>query len=152
MKVILLEDVKSLGKAGDLVEVSPGYANNMLFRKKLALEATSSNLNSLKTRKQSEDAKTEKQYQEALAMAEKMQNITFVLPVKCGEGKKLYGAVTAIDVAKAIASEGFSVDKRGITVETHIKTPGDYEAEVRLHPKVSVVIKIKVAETDKKSP
>jgi large subunit ribosomal protein L9 len=149
MKVILLQDVKSLGKADDIVEVSTGYANNMLFKKNLALEATTSNLNSIKMRKKAEVAKIQRELETAIATGKEMQDKVFSLPMKCGEGGRLYGAVTSMDVASAIAKAGYKVDKRGITVTSHIKTIGEFDVEVKLHTKVTTKVKIKVIEAEK---
>ena len=144
MKVILLEDVKSLGKADDIVEVSAGYANNMLFKKKLALEATPENLNSVKMRKKAEAEKLAKEYELAVQNGKLMEGKTFDLQMKCGEGNRLYGAVTAMDVAKAMETAGFKVDKRNISIDNHIKVLGVYDAEIKLHSKVSVKVKLNV--------
>jgi len=149
MKVILLQDVKSLGKAEDIVEVSTGYANNMLFKKNLALEATPSNLNSIKIKKKAEAARIQRELESAIVMGNEMQDKVFVLPMKSGEGGRLYGAVTSMDVANAIGAAGYKVDKRGITVTTHIKNVGEFDVEVKLHPKVTTRVKIKVTETGK---
>lgn len=149
MKVILLQDVKALGKAEDIVEVSTGYANNMLFKKNLALEATPSNLNSIKIKKKAEAAKLQRELESAIETGKVMQDKVFTLPMKCGEGGRLYGAVTSMDVAQAIGEAGFKVDKRGITVTTHIKTIGEFEVEVKLHAKVTTKVKIKVVESEK---
>lgn len=149
MKVILLQDVKSLGKADDIVEVSTGYANNMLFKKNLALEATTSNLNSIKMRKKAEVAKIQRELETAIAMGKEMQDRVFSLPMKCGEGGRLYGAVTSMDVANAIGKAGYKVDKRGITVTSHIKNIGEFDVEVKLHTKVITKVKIKVVEAEK---
>ncbi len=149
MKVILLQDVKSLGKAEDIVEVSTGYANNMLFKKNLALEATPSNMNSIKIKKKAEAAKLQRELESAIAMGKEMQDKVFTLPMKCGEGGRLYGAVTSMDVAAAIGKAGYKVDKRGITVTSHIKSVGAFDVEVKLHPKVSTKVKIKVIEAEK---
>ena len=149
MKVILLQDVKSLGKAEDIVEVSTGYANNMLFKKNLALEATPSNLNSIKIKKKAEAARIQRELESAIVMGNSMQDKVFVLPMKSGEGGRLYGAVTSMDVANAIGAAGYKVDKRGITVTTHIKNVGEFDVEVKLHPKVTTRVKIKVIEAEK---
>lgn len=146
MKVILLQDVKALGKADDIVDVSTGYANNMLFKKNLALEATPSNLNSIKMRKKAEAAKAQKELENAIAMGREMQDKVIVMPMKCGEGGKLYGAVTSMDVAQAVEKAGYKVDKRGITIETHIKSIGEFVAEIKLHTQVTTKVKIKVVD------
>lgn len=149
MKVILLQDVKALGKADDIVEVSAGYANNMLFKKNLALEATPSNLNSIKIKKKAEQARADKQLQDAKATAKEMEDKVFSVPMKCGEGKRLYGAVTAMDIASALLAQGYKIDKRGITVDAHMKTLGDYEVDIKLHTNVSAKIKVRVVELAK---
>ncbi|MHB1484593.1 MAG: 50S ribosomal protein L9 [Saccharofermentanales bacterium] len=149
MKVILLQDVKSLGKAQDIVEVSTGYANNMLFKKNLALEATTSNLNSIKIKKKAEAAKAQRELETAIATGKEMQSKVFTLPVKCGEGGRLYGAVTSMDIAQAIGQAGYKVDKRGITIPVNIKNLGEYEAEIKLHTQVTTKVKINVVEIPK---
>ena len=146
MKVILLEDVKSLGKADDIVEVSSGYANNMLIKKKLALEATPANLNSVKMRKKTEAEKVQKEYEDAVRSGKEMDGKIFELPMKCGEGNRLYGAVTAMDVARVIEASGFKVDKRDISIDSHIKTVGEYDAEIKLHNKVTVKVRLHVTD------
>ena len=148
MKVILLQDVKALGKADDIVEVSPGYANNMLFKKNLALEATPANLNAVKMKKNAEAARAQRELEEAKRIAAQMEGKTFILKAKCGEGSRLYGAVTAIDIAKAIADAGYDVDKRGITIKGNIKSLGRYEAQVKLHTQVNANIAINVVSVD----
>lgn len=149
MKVILLEDVRALGKTDDIVEVSAGYANNLLFKKKLALEATPANLNSVKMRKKTEAEKVLKEYDDAVKTGKDMEGKIFVLPMKCGEGNRLYGAVTSIDVARVIEASGYKVDKRDISIDAHIKTIGEYDAEIKLHNKVAVKVKLHVTDLNK---
>ena len=144
MKVVLIQDVKNLGKVDDIVNVNDGYARNFLFRKQLALEATPENLNTVKTRKKAEAAKNQKALKEAQDIAEKLKGKVFELPVKCGEGGRLYGAITAMDVAQALAAAGFKVDKRGIQISQPIKSLGDYTIDVRLHSEVTFPLKIKI--------
>ncbi len=144
MKVILLQDVKGHGKADDIVEVNDGYARNFLFKKNLALEATPANLNSIKIKKSAEAAKAERELEEAREVGSRLKDQIFTLPVKCGEGGRLYGAITSMDVAAVLEKSGYSVDKRNITIKTQIKNLGDFEADVKLHPKVTVKIGIKV--------
>ena len=144
MKVILLQDVKGHGKADDIVEVNDGYARNFLFKKDLALEATPANLNSVKNKKKAEAAKSARELEDARKVGETLNNKIFTLPVKCGEGGRLYGAITSMDVAAALEKEGYSVDKRNINFKTQIKNLGDFEADVKLHPKVTVKIGVKV--------
>lgn len=144
MKVVLIKDVKNLGKADDIVEVNDGYARNFLFRKQLALEATPDNLNVVKTRKKAQDAKSQKALEESKALAAKLKDEVFELPVKCGEGGRLYGAITAIDVAQALANAGYKIDKRSIQISQPIKSLGEYTLDVRLQSEVSFKLKIKV--------
>jgi large subunit ribosomal protein L9 len=148
MKVILLQDVKSLGKADDIIEVNDGYARNYLFKQKLALEATPVNLNSVKNRKKAEAAKAERDLETAKEEAVKLKDRFFTVAVKCGEGGRLYGAVTAMDIAAALKKEGFEIDKRNININQQIKNLGEYEADVRLHQEVHVKIGIKVVSLD----
>ncbi len=150
MKVILLEDIKTLGKADDIVEVSAGYANNMLIKRKLALEATPANINSVKMRKKTEAEKLAREYEEAVRAGKEMEGRIIELPMKCGEGNRLYGAVTAMDVAKAFEASGYPVDKRNIEFDPHIKTLGDYDAQIRLHSKVTVKVRLRVTDLGKK--
>ena len=144
MKVILLKDVKSLGKTDDIKEVPDGYARNFLFKQNLALEATPANLNSVKNRKNAELARTERELAQARETASQLHGKTFTLPMKCGEAGRLYGAVTAMDVANLLARDGFKVDKRGITFPQAIKSLGSFEADIRLHHEVNVKIGLKV--------
>ncbi len=144
MKVILLEDVKSLGKADDIVNVNDGYARNFLFKKNLALEATASNLNSVKNRKKAENARAAQKLEDAKVSAAKLEGKTFTLPVKCGEGGRLYGAVTAMDIAGALEKQGFEVDKRGINIKQAIKALGSFDVEVKLHSDVTAKITVQV--------
>ncbi len=140
MKVILLKDVKGLGKTDDIKEVQDGYARNFLFKQNLALEATPANLNSVKNRKNAEAARLERELAQARELASQLHGKVFTMPMKCGEAGRLYGAVTAMDVADMLARSGFKVDKRGITIPTAIKSLGSFEAEIRLHHDVSVKI------------
>lgn len=144
MKVILLKEVKGLGKADDIVEVSDGYAHNFLIRQQLALESTPANLNVVKTRKQAEAARTARELAEARTMAAQLQGQVFNMPMKCGEGGRLYGAVTAMDVANALAKAGFKVDKRGITIRQVVKSLGEFDVDIRLHTDVTAKVQIKV--------
>lgn len=142
MKVILLEDVKALGKAGELVEVKPGYANNALLPQGKALEATAANLNMLKTKQKAEAAKAKQRLEEARQLAEQVRARQFEMAVKSGEGGRLYGSVTNQDIADLLAQAGFKVDKRGITFPATVKNLGEHLVDLKLHPEVSVQIKV----------
>ena len=144
MKVILLEDVKKLGKADDIVEVNDGYARNFLIKKGVALEASTANLNSVRVKKAALSEKARREKEDAQATGEKLSGKTFTLQMKSGEGGKLYGAVTAMDVASLLEKEGFSVDKKNVTLKNPIKTEGVFEASVKLHTDVTVPIKVEI--------
>lgn len=144
MKVILIKDVKGLGKIDDIVEVQDGYARNFLFRQNLALEATPANLNTVRTRKAAETAKAARVKEQAIQTGQKIKGQTFALKIKCGEAGRLYGAITAMDVAAMLEKQGFKVDKRDIILPAHIKTLGLYEAEIRLHPEVHVKFQLNI--------
>jgi len=144
MKVILLKDVKGLGKTDDIKEVQDGYARNFLFKQNLALEATPANLNSIKNKKGAEAARAARELAEAKDIGAKLAGQTIQLAMKTGEAGRLYGAVTAMDVAAALDKAGFKVDKRGITLHQAIKSLGRYEAEIKLHHEVTVKVGLEV--------
>lgn len=144
MKVILLSDVKGLGKTDDIVEVSDGYARNFLFKKNCALEATPSNLNTIKNRKGALAERARRDLEEAKAAGSSLSGRRIVLPMKTGEGGRLYGAVTAGDIADALEKQGFKADKKNITMRSPMKTTGEYEASVKLHTEVTVSIVVEV--------
>ncbi|HBP37401.1 MAG TPA: 50S ribosomal protein L9 [Clostridiales bacterium] len=144
MKVILLKEVQDLGKPDDIVEVHDGYARNYLIRQHLALEASPANLNDVKTRKQAESARINRELANARQIGSQISGQVFTLPMKCGEGGRLYGAVTAMDVAEALAKSGFKVDKRGIAIHQPIKTTGEYDIDIRLHTEVNIKVKVRV--------
>ncbi|MBP7402024.1 MAG: 50S ribosomal protein L9 [Clostridia bacterium] len=144
MKVILLQDVKGLGKLDQIVDVNDGYANNFLFRRNLAVEATPANLNSVKIRRNAQMAKADRELQDARDTASSIKDQVFAMPVKCGEGSRLYGAVTAMDVAAAMEKAGYKVDRRGIVIPNPIKTLGDHPVEIKLHSDVTVSVIVRV--------
>ncbi len=147
MKVILREDVKKIGKAGDLVTVSDGYARNYLFPRGWAVEATSGEMKTLKAKQEKEVNKVKKQEIEAQKAAEKLKTAVIDVKAKVGEGGRLYGSVTNKDLADAIkASIGFEIDKRRIELNEQVKTLGEYSAHIRLFQDVSVDIRFTVSE------
>ncbi len=129
MKVILLTDVKSLGKKGDLVTVADSYAKNFLIPKKLVAEATKTAQNERNQRIASEEKKKAEEKAAALAMYEKINGASVSVHMKCNDGR-MYGSVTNADVAKGLAELGFDVDKKKITLPAGIKNLGSYSAEV----------------------
>ena len=144
MKVILLQDVKGQGKKGEIVNASDGYARNFLLPKKLAVEANESNMKAWKRNKAKEEAAAAKKLADAQAKAKEIKGKTFVLKAKAGEGERLFGSVTNMDVAAALEESGITVDKRNIEMEDHIKTIGQYKVKIKLHPQVKTEIIVDV--------
>ena len=145
MKVILNADVKGKGKKGEIVNVSDGYARNFLFPKNLAKEATAQNLNAAKVAQDAAKHKKLVEKAEAMALAEKLSGKTVQLKAKCGEGNRLFGAVTAAEVAEALKqSMGIEVDKKKIALSGGIKELGTYDVAVKVYAEVSATIKVDV--------
>lgn len=144
MKVILLEDVKGRGKKGEVVNASDGYARNFLFPKKLAIEANDTNMKAWKRNKAKEEAAAAEKLAEAQAKAKEIKGKTFVLEAKAGEGDRLFGSVTNMDVAAVLEKSGVTVDKRNIEMEDHIKTIGQYKVKIKMHPQVKTEIIVDV--------
>lgn len=143
MKVILLQDVKPIGKKGDIAEVNDGYAKNFLIPKKMAVVATKDAQNERNQRIANEEKRKAQEKAEALALYEKLKGSVLTVPVKCFEGK-MYGSVTAQDVANALAAVGYTVDKKKITIPAAIKMLGEYDAEVWCYKETVAKIKINV--------
>lgn len=144
MKVILLQDVKGHGKKGEVVNASDGYARNFLFPKKLALEANDTNMKAWKRNKEKEEAAAAEKLAEAQADAKKIKGKTYVLKAKAGEGDRLFGSVTNMDIAAVLEENGIKVDKRNIELEDHIKTVGQYKVKIKMHPQVKTEIIVDV--------
>ncbi|MBI4640662.1 MAG: 50S ribosomal protein L9 [Candidatus Tectomicrobia bacterium] len=144
MKVILREDVAGIGKAGDLVEVAPGFGRNFLIPKKLAIEATEKNRKVAEQERQLRLERLAKAKGEALALAQTLLSISCTIPRKAGENEKLFGAVTSADIAEYLQREGVEIDRRKIELETPIKTLGVHEVPVKLHPEVVANVKVSV--------
>lgn len=148
MKVILREDVPSLGKGGELVEVKPGYGRNFLLPRGLAVAANPRNVREIEHQKQVAAAKAAKVKASAEAVAKRLADTPVSLKRKVGEQDKLYGSVTAMDIAEALGQRGLSIDRRSIDLPEPIKTLGDFEVPVKLHHEVAGTVKVKVeAET-----
>ena len=146
MKVVLKQDVKGLGKKGELVNASDGYARNFLFPKNLAVEANAQNMTELKNREQAAKYKIETDTAEAEKNAERMSGKTINLTAKAGQNGKLFGSITAKEIAEKIEKEfGIKTDKRKITVED-IKQFGTYEFEIKLYTGVSAKLFVRVGE------
>lgn len=147
MKVILLQDVKALGKKGDMVEVSNGYAGNYLLPRKLGIEATSKNVNDLKLKRANEDKKAAEQLAAAKDLAAELSDKTLELKLKVGEGGRTFGAVSTKEIAVAAKDQlGYEIDKKKISVDEPIRTVGSHIVKVKLHPKVTADLKVHVSE------
>ncbi len=144
MKVILTQDMHELGLEGDILDVANGYARNYLLPKGLALEATPQNLRFLEGRRKKIEAKRLRAKQEAEQLKEKMEALELCFVHKAGEKGKLYGSVTATDIASELEKQGIVVDRRKIVLEGPIKEVGDFEVKVKIYPEVTATLKVKV--------
>lgn len=142
MKVILLQDVKKIGKKGDVIEASDGYARNFLFPKKLAQEATSTNLHILNNKKENDRKQKLAEIEAAQKLAGELKGKEIAIKAKTGDSGKLFGAITSKDVAELINTQyKINVDKKKIVMDT-IKLAGEYEIEIKLYPEVSTKMKV----------
>ena len=147
MKVILLEDVKSLGKKGQIVNVSDGYARNMILPKKLGVEATSKNLNDLKLRKANEEKVAQENLDAAKAFAEELSTKEVILTLKVGECGRTFGSVSSKEISEAAKKQlNLDIDKKKLQLENPIRNLGVTNVPVRLHPKVTGSLKVWVKE------
>ena len=144
MKLILREDVYNLGKGGELVEVKAGYGRNFLIPRGLAVLANPKNIREVEHQKAVAAAKAAKLKASAEAVAKRLSDTPVTLRRKVGEQDKLYGSVTAMDVAEALAARGLDIDRRAIDLSEPIKTLGDFEVGVKLHSDVVGKVKVKV--------
>ena len=147
MKVILTADVKSLGKKGEIVDVSDGYARNMLLPKKLGVEANSKNINDLKLQKANEDKVAKEILEQAKALAAEIAEKSVTVSIKVGEGGKTFGSVSSKEIAEAAkAPIDLDLDKKKIQLSSPIRTLGVTMVPVKLHPKVTAELKVHVKE------
>ncbi len=145
MKVILQQEVKKMGKKGDVIEVSEGYARNYLLPRKLAVPATNANMNAVKLQKAAEERKQQRILEEAQVLGAQMAKIEVSIAVKTGEGGRLFGSVTGKDIADALkAKHNIDIDKRKIELKDTIKSLGTYPVTIKLHPEVSTQIKVHI--------
>jgi large subunit ribosomal protein L9 len=144
IEVILREDVKALGKAGELVKVKPGYARNFLLPKGLAFEATEGNKKRIAAESKARTSRLAAERGEAESLAAKLGALVVELRGKAGEEGKLFGSITSADIAAALARMGVEIDKRKVELEHHIKTLGEHIVAVRLHPEVHAEVKVNV--------
>ena len=147
MKVILLQDVKALGKKGDVVNVSDGYARNAIFPKKLGVEANAKNLNDLKLQNQHADKVAQENYEAALAMAENLKDKKVTVKMKAGEGGRTFGSVSSKEISEAAKKQlNLDIDKKKLQLPEPIRALGVTQVPVRLHPKVTGTLKVWVKE------
>jgi large subunit ribosomal protein L9 len=146
MKVILKEDIRSLGKMGEIVNVADGYARNYLVPKGLAIEADMKNIRSLEHEKRIIQERVKRLKNSAQELAHRVSTMTLVIKAKAGDEGKLFGSVTTMDIAEALQNEGIEIDKKKIFLEEPIRRLGSYSVNVRLHPDVSAQLNIQVIE------
>ena len=147
MKVILKEDVKALGKKGNVVEVSDGYARNLLLPKKLGVEATGKNMNDLKLQKAHEDKVAQENLDAAKAFAEELKDKQVTVGIKVGEGGRTFGSISAKEIAEAAKAQlGYELDKKKLQLSAPIKELGTTMVPIKLHPKVTGELKVVVKE------
>jgi large subunit ribosomal protein L9 len=144
MKVILLENVPSLGKAGDVVPVADGYGRNFLIPKKLALESSPSNLRRLEQQRETLLSKAAKEKEDAANLATKIEQLPCTLAKPAGENEKLFGSVTTLDLQKFLQEQGISLDRRKILLPNPIKSLGSYSVPLKLYPGVTAQLKVSV--------
>ena len=147
MKVILLQDVKALGKKGEIVNVNDGYARNFILPKKLGIEANGKNMNDLKLQKANEEEIAAEQLAAAKALAEELKDKEVVLTLKTGEGGKTFGSISSKEIAEAAKSQlSLDIDKKKIQLKDSIKSLGVHNVALKLHAKVTAELKVKVTE------
>jgi large subunit ribosomal protein L9 len=145
MEIILLQDVKALGKKGEIVKVSDGYARNFILPKKLGMEATKQNLYDLNAQKAAEARKQKELLEEARKQAKKLEELTITVKIKAGEGGKMFGSVSTKEIAAAVKEQfGLEFDKKKLQLNEPIKHAGTYTIPVKLHPQVTAQMKVTV--------
>lgn len=144
MKVILQEDVRSLGQAGAVVNVSDGYARNYLLPRRVAVSATDANLKTIEIIQRKQQARHAEELGEAEALAQRLAGMSIAIEVQTADGEKLFGSVTTKDIADALGKEGVTVDRRQIELDAPIKQAGDVTVQIRLHPSVSAPLVLKI--------
>jgi large subunit ribosomal protein L9 len=148
MKVILLSDLHHVGRRGDVITAKPGYARNYLIPQGLAVQASHGNLKWFEGQKKKIDERAGRERQSAAEVATRLDGTSITVRKRAGESQTLYGSVTATEIAKALAEQGFEVDRRRIDLEGGIKTLGEHEVRIALHPEVIAAVKVTVvAET-----
>ena len=147
MEVVLLEDVKALGKKGQIVKVNDGYARNFILPKKLGVEANTKNLNDLKLQKANEAKVAAEQLAEATALAAKIDELSVTVSIKAGEGGRTFGSVSTKEIAKAAADQlHLDIDKKKMVLTDPIRSLGTFEVPIKLHKDVTAKLRVKVTE------
>ncbi len=147
MEVILLEDVKTLGKKGQIVSVNDGYARNFIFKKNLGIEATSKNLNDLKLKKANEEKLAQERLEEAKALAKEIEEKEIVLKIKSGEGGRTFGSISTKEISEAAKKQlGYEFDKKKMELDEPIRTIGTHIINLKLHKDVKAKLTVKVKE------
>ncbi len=147
MKIILLEDVKSLGKKGEIVTVSDGYARNMILPKKLGVEANGKNLNDLKLQNKHAEKVAQENLEAAQALAEQLKDKKVEVKMKSGEGGRTFGSISTKEISEAAKKQlNLELDKKKMVLKDPIKALGTYEVQIKLHPKVTGSLTVHVSE------
>jgi len=147
MKVILLEDVKTLGKKGEMVTVNDGYARNFILPKKLGIEATGKNINDLKLQKANDTRIAQEQLEEAKELKNKIEEKNIRLSIKTGEGGKAFGSISAKEISAAVEDQlGLQVDKKKVQLKELLKTIGTHSVPIKIHPKVIAKLEVLIEE------
>lgn len=147
MDIILIEDVKKLGKKGDVVKVNDGYARNFILPKKLGIEANAKNINDLKLQKKAEEKKQQELLDEAKNLAKSLEEVKLVLSLKVGEGGRSFGSISTKEIGVAIKEQyNIDIDRKKIQLDEPIKALGSYKIVVKIHPKVNGYVNLNVIE------
>lgn len=147
MEVILLEDVKSLGKKGEVVKISEGYARNFIIKKNLGVEANAKNMNELKLQKKHQEKLAQEKWDAARAFAEELKDKSITVAIKTGSGGRSFGSVSTKELAAAAKEQlGFELDKKKMVLDVPIKSPGTFKLQIKLHPKVTGELQVFVKE------
>ena len=144
MKVILKEDVKNLGKMGDIITVAEGHARNFLLPKKLAVEALTENIKALEHQKKTIQEKAKKVKNTSQDLANRISSLSLSIKAKAGEEEKLFGSITSMDIAAALKNEGIDIDRKKISLEEPIKRLGSYAVSIKIHPEITAQLNISV--------